>query len=88
MTQVAMTLQALKQAGNVGVHSFILNKIVGTIRGAARIDDLKKLGYMISSKPEKLGNARGARYFLLSSPMEKQKPQYRLDPIRHVFIQI
>lgn len=88
MTQVAMTLQALKQAGNVGVHSFTLNKIVGTIRGAARIDDLKRMGYQIFSQPEKMGYARGVRYFLLSSPKELEKPQYRLDPVRQVYVQL
>lgn len=88
LTDNEMALRALREAGRNGVHSFVLNKIIGTTRAAARINDLKKRGYQIASQPQLLGNARGSRYFLLASPMEKQKPQYAFDASRQVFVQL
>ena len=88
LTDNEKALRALRQAGKDGIHSFALNKIIGTTRAAARINDLKKRGHTIASQPELLGHARGARYFLVSSPMEKQKPQYAFDASRQVFVQL
>jgi hypothetical protein len=82
MTDNDLTLQILKLAGNNGVHSFDLNRQVGTIRAGARVCDLKKKGYSITSIPEKMGDAIGVRYFLNHSPIEKPKPSYILvDPM-------
>ncbi len=92
MTDTELTLEALQTAGDAGVHSFELNHIVGTIRAAARINDLKKLGYSISSQPEKLGNARGVRYFLVSAPVKKTEiktqKKYIFDALRQVYIEV
>lgn len=71
-TDTEKTLEILKLAGNRGIHSFELNRLVGTIRAGARIYDLKKQGYSISSLPEKLGDAVGVRYFLNSPYTQKQ----------------
>ncbi len=72
-TDTERTLEALQLAGMYGVHSFELNHIVGTIRAAARVNDLKRLGYIITSQPETMGDARGVRYFLVFSPPKSQK---------------
>ena len=66
MTNTQKILRLLQEAGSAGVHSFDIVRSVGTIRGAARINDLKKKGYKIISKGEKQGNAIGCRYFLAS----------------------
>ena len=84
MTDTELTLQALQNAGNAGVHSFDLNRLVGTIRAAARVNDLKNLGYQITARPETLGNARGVRYFLVSSP----KATLFFDAIRQVQVYV
>lgn len=92
MTDTELTLQALQNAGETGVHSFELNRIVGTIRAAARVNDLKKLGYVISSRPETLGFARGVRYFLKSAPANPNikvppiKPRLEFDRDRQIYI--
>ena len=82
MTDVKKTLEILRNAGASGVHSFDLNRLVGTTRSAARIDDLKKLGYVITSKPEKMGDSRGVRYYLFENKKkveaETVKPGLRL----------
>lgn len=89
-TDVLLTLDILKHAGEKGVHSFDLNRQVGTIRAGARIYDLKKMGYKISSKSEKMGDAVGVRYFLNSSPeyspIEKPKLKVTFDPERQVYV--
>lgn len=69
MTDIYKTLRCLQQAGSNGVHGFDLNRIIGTTRAAARINDLKKLGYNITSVWENKGNAKGKRYFY--HPKEK-----------------
>jgi predicted transcriptional regulator len=74
-TDVEKTLRILEEAGEKGIHSFELNYLVGTTRSAARICDLKKLGYTILAKPEVHGGARGVRYILQSSPIFKQDPE-------------
>ena len=60
------TLEILKERGSRGIHSFELNEAVGTFRCAARIRDLKNVGYNITSVREKLGDAYGARYTLVT----------------------
>lgn len=73
-TDVQKTLKALRSAGNTGIHSFQLNNIVGTTRSAARINDLKKLGYIINSKKHvKMGNSWGAVYTLATEPVENNQ---------------
>lgn len=75
---VKKTLQILQECGNKGIHSFQLNHLVGTTRSAARINDLKKLGYQIESKFEELNGCRGVRYFLITSPIEEPKKELKL----------
>lgn len=81
---VLKTLDALRKAGDTGVHSFELNRIVGTTRAAARVRDLRKQGYSITSKREQLGDAWGVRYFLTSSPVH-ESPLFQQKPIRWEF---
>ncbi len=92
MTDTDKTLLALKEAGPHGVHSFELNHIVGTIRAAARINDLKRKGYNISSVPERLGNAMGVRYILNAAPRKttqvKPQPHYVFDAVKKVYREV
>lgn len=91
-TDTAKVLKILQRSGMYGVHSFHLNQEVGTMRAAARILDLKKLGYDITSTPERLGDAVGVRYFLNSSPVskpvvtQKKKISGYFDNVRGVFV--
>lgn len=78
MKHLDKTLSILQQRGTRGIHSFELNHLVGTTRSAARIKDLKDLGYTISSIPEKYGDAIGVRYSLVSEPTVA-KPQHTWD---------
>lgn len=73
VTDTDKTLEILRERGTRGIHSFHLNFLVGTIRAAARINDLKKQGYAISSTPEKMGHTWGVRYTLLEKPQETPK---------------
>lgn len=59
VSQTKRVLTALKEAGETGLPSswFWEHKIT---RGAARIFDLKKLGYIIRTEPD----GEGVRYFL------------------------
>lgn len=66
-TDTEKCLQALISSGATGVHSFDMNAIIGTTRAAARINDLKAQGYVITSVYEKRGDSHGCRYFLTSS---------------------
>lgn len=70
---VKITFDLLKKADTTGIHSFELNRLVGTTRSAARIRDLKDLGYIIQSKPERLGDAYGVRYTLTEGRGAPQK---------------
>ena len=90
MSDTEKTLQLLIEAGEQGVHSFELNQKVGTIRAAARVNDLKRRGYNISAVPELLGNARGVRYFLHGiakeeKPVEVSRPVLVFDASRQVY---
>ena len=70
-TDIQKTLQTLREHPK-GIHSFDLNRIVGTTRSAARINDLKRLGYHIDSRQHvKMGNSWGAVYTLI----ETTKPE-------------
>lgn len=80
---VRKTLETLQQSGKAGVHSFDLNHIVGTTRAAARIQDLKELGYTITAISEVKNGCRGVRYFLGSSPTPTKQTSQK--PIRWVF---
>ena len=64
MSDKQKVLEALKEAGEKGIHSFDLIHKAGTYRVAARIRDLKKEGINIVSIPEPKGNSIGCRYFL------------------------
>lgn len=89
-SDTAKCLKILQRVGLYGIHSFHLNQEIGTTRCAARIQDLEDLGYTIHSTPERLGDARGVRYTLGSSPItqEKKKPVYQFDPVRQVYVQL
>ncbi len=79
-----MTLKLLQERGNNGIHSFELMSTVGTNRAAARIRDLRKLGYIIDSKYEKRGDSHGVRYTLAAQQNIKQKV-YKFDRERNVY---
>lgn len=79
MSDVKKTLEILRTYGSKGVHSFVLNKLVGTIRSPARIDDLKKQGYSIVSKREEMDGAVGCRYFLNDTQTKKRKVIFNKD---------
>lgn len=68
------TLQILRERKSLGVHSFELNKLVGTTRSAARVQDLKDMGHSISAVREKMGDAVGVRYYLVSEKIEPISP--------------
>lgn len=72
MTKKNVILRALRDAGSEGIHSFHLNHIARTTRTAARINDLKKEGYNITSILEKMGDSYGKRYFLQSVPVKQE----------------
>lgn len=63
LTKKQMVLNRLRGAGEKGATGFELAR-VGGWRYAARIFDLKGDGHAIFSKPEKVGEAVTARYFL------------------------
>lgn len=89
-SDTAKCLKILQRVGLYGIHSFHLNQEIGTTRCAARIQDLKDKGYVITSEPEKLGDALGVRYYLNSSPVKavQQKREIRgyFDNERGVFV--
>jgi len=59
-------LQALRDAGDRGVHSFELTS-VGITRSAARVHELRARGHTITARRERLnGVAEGVRYTLQS----------------------
>lgn len=57
-------LEILRRVGVMGIHSFDLIKETGTWKSPARISDLRKEGYNITSDQEKKGNSWGVRYRL------------------------
>ena len=71
ITDAERTLQILRERGSEGIHSFHLNHLVGTIRAAARVNELKRAGYNIISKPERMNGKVGVRYFLIGSGVPK-----------------
>lgn len=85
LTDLKLTLKLLQERGAKGIHSFELMSIVGSNRVASRIRELRKLGYIIGSVPEKRGDSRGTRYTLASQQNIKQKV-YRFDKERNVYI--
>lgn len=75
MTDTELALQALRNAGSRGVHSFDMNKIIGTDRASARVGDLKNAGHSISRVTEKRNGSLGCRWFLVAEaqhPIERQ----------------
>ena len=85
ITDLKQTLRLLQERGRGGIHSFELMKLVGTNRAAARIRDLRKLGYIIESVPEKRGDSNGVRYTLATQQNIKQKV-YTFDKERNVYV--
>ena len=84
-TDKQQTLWVLKKVGDKGIHSFELNRLIGSTRAAARINDLKHEGYQIDTKHEKVGNAWGVRYFLRKSVKEEIKPfKWEFDLINNI----
>lgn len=68
MTQRDTVLQALRDAGDQGVHSFEFLAL-GIPRCAARVLELRSSGYTITSTRERLnGDAEGVRYRLIEQP--------------------
>lgn len=75
MTQRETVLQALKDAGDTGIHSFDFLQ-VGIPRAAARIRELREMGYTISSVRERLnGEAEGVRYRLVEQAQTVLVPE-------------
>lgn len=73
------TLQILKISGSKGIHSFYLNAYVGDKNNTLRrINYLKKIGYNIVSKYERMGDTHGARYTLVSFD-PKKKNRYKFE---------
>ena len=83
-TKTQRTLEILKQSGDKGIHSFILNNLIGSTRSAARIQDLKDQGYSITSVFEKMNGSLGVRYFLRESPAD-DKENIENRPFKWVF---
>lgn len=76
MSQRQIVLQSLRDAGpDRGVHGFEW-EAQGILRYAARIHELRQLGYTILSTHEALtpGGAVGARYRLMDEPLVPQVP--------------
>lgn len=86
-TDTEKTLELLKAYGTKGCHSFVLNKLVGTTRIAARINDLKNQGHNITSVPEKMDGALGCRYFLnQATPTKTRKLIFEGNVCKEVFV--
>jgi len=85
MTDVTKTLTLLKAAGKVGVHSFDLGDTIGTWRVAARVRDLKNMGYKINGIRERKGNAWGVRYILYGLPKEIQPEKLVFNKEKQIY---
>ena len=79
MSDIQKTLDNLRAYGNKGCHSFVLMKLVGSTRVAARIEDLKKRGYRITSVPEEMDGTTGCRYFLYEDSPRKPQVVFNND---------
>jgi hypothetical protein len=80
ITDRVQVLTALKQAGTGGVHSFDLMKQISP-RVAARIQELRLDGHMISATREKKGKSWGVRYTLEPlSPLEQWVQEAVISP--------
>lgn len=87
MTHTKLALYYLKEAGLTGIHSFDLNRLIGSTRAAARIQDLKDQGYSIASRLERRGRSWGKRYFFIGKANQtKRVAEYKFDPGRQVFV--
>lgn len=87
------TLLLLQQSGEAGIHSFELGKIVGTIRIAARIEELRKQGHNILSVAERMGDAIGVRYYLVTDSKpelqeEKQPRRFRYEFVGNMAVKV
>lgn len=78
-TDLQKTLENLRAYGSRGCHSFILMKLVGSTRVAARIEDLKKQGYSIRSIPENMDGQLGCRYFLEEDRLKRPEIIFNAD---------
>ena len=66
MTQTEAVLALLREQGKEGVTPILALTEIGTMRLAARIDDLRKAGYLITTYDHKTATGkRVARYVLL-----------------------
>lgn len=63
-TKCERIIEALRYAGERGIHSFDIIK-AGGLRATARISELRKDGYNIKSVHERKGDCYGVRYFLV-----------------------
>lgn len=79
MTDTIKCLQILKDRGDKGVHSFHLNKLIGTTRSAARIQDLEDQGYTITATLEKMGDTWGKRYTLVTGDSKKIEKTEKIE---------
>jgi hypothetical protein len=66
MTQNAAILELLRSRGDRGITALDALELVGSFRLAARISDLRAMGFTITSTPETTAaGARIARYRLI-----------------------
>lgn len=63
-TRCEKVIEALRNAGEIGIHSFDLIKY-GGLRATARVGELRKDGYNIKSIHQRKGDCYGVRYFLV-----------------------
>ncbi len=67
MTQNDRMLQALREAGPAGLHSFVARRDLYIANPSQRINELRERGHHITAHAEKLhGSAIGTRYRLVS----------------------
>lgn len=62
-TQKERVMELLENRGQEGIHSFEIIRQISH-KAPARICELRKEGYNITSKTEKLGDSYGVRYTL------------------------
>lgn len=63
LTQREKVLYALREVGENGLHSFDIIRMISH-KAPARICELRKEGFNITSVIERMGDSVGVRYFL------------------------
>ena len=63
LTQTKKVIYVLEEVGEQGIHSFDLIRMISH-KAPARISELRKAGWNITSVREKRGKSVGVRYFL------------------------